>query len=411
MPASSLKKRIVIIPAWYPSSDAPLPGLFVRDQAECLAQKYDVSVLTPRLLTVRSLGRTPLGPRITRRIVQGIDEWEIRQWVPPSLSSVPPFRAWLRPPNRAAKQARYFFKAVRHGLKHYLASYGRPALVHAHVVVPAGWTAATLALPHGIPTVLTEHSGPFYYRVRTQAERELAGQALANIDHVLAVSPFLRDDMHAFFPNRAVEVLGNVVRTDLFTPGSEERRPGPFRFLCLATLEPAKGVQFLLDAARRLVQDGIAFELVIAGDGPQRAELERLALASKLTSHCRFIGRLTREQAREQMQQCDALVHPSLIETFGIVLGEAMACGKPVVATRCGGPSFVVSEHGGVLVAPGDAAELARGMQTVMQNAASFDAGRIRQTVVERFGPEAFLRNLEEKYEAVLDRRRLRRAS
>jgi glycosyltransferase involved in cell wall biosynthesis len=78
-----------------------------------------------------------------------------------------------------------------------------------------------------------------------------------------------------------------------------------------------------------------------------------------------------------------------------------MACGKPVIATRCGGPEFVVNEGSGVLVAPGDPAALAGAMREFVGGTIRYDAERIRRSVDERFGPEAFIRNIAAVYQSV----------
>ena len=99
------------------------------------------------------------------------------------------------------------------------------------------------------------------------------------------------------------------------------------------------------------------------------------------------------------MQQCDVFVHPSLSETFGVVLGEAMACGKPVIATRCGGPEFVVTAETGILVKSADARALADAMNGMISGQYVFDSRQIRRSVQDRFGAEAFMRDITAIYE------------
>ena len=118
-----------------------------------------------------------------------------------------------------------------------------------------------------------------------------------------------------------------------------------------------------------------------------------------LSEKCRFLGSLAPSEVRNQMQQCDVFVLPSLQETFGIVLGEAMSCGKPVIATRCGGPEYVVTPETGLLVDAADPVALADAMERFILGHVKYDPKIIRQTVKERFGKEAYLDNISKVYD------------
>ena len=102
------------------------------------------------------------------------------------------------------------------------------------------------------------------------------------------------------------------------------------------------------------------------------------------------------------MQKCDIFVLSSKIETFGVVLIEAMACGKPVVATKCGGPeSIVVNTELGELVENSEDA-FVQGLETVINGIERYDNEKIRDYVVANFSPEVLADKLTEIYEKVL---------
>jgi glycosyltransferase involved in cell wall biosynthesis len=113
---------------------------------------------------------------------------------------------------------------------------------------------------------------------------------------------------------------------------------------------------------------------------------------------------LTRQGVRQHIQDSDIFVLPSLAETFGVVVGEAMACGKPVLATRCGGPEFILTDETGVLVPVGDPVALADAMEKFINRKVSFNPSIIRSSVLARFGEESFLRNLSGIYDQVWKR-------
>jgi glycosyltransferase involved in cell wall biosynthesis len=102
------------------------------------------------------------------------------------------------------------------------------------------------------------------------------------------------------------------------------------------------------------------------------------------------------------MQACDVFVLPSLVETFGVVVIEAMACGKPVIATTCGGPeNFLLSEHG-ILVPPGDPEALASAMSLILSKLADYNPSSIRRYALTNFGSETFAENIIGIYEKIL---------
>lgn len=382
---------MLIVASWFPDAASPLNGIFVQEQAELLARSYDVAVLVPRYLGWRQrFGRNP-GPR-SRREMAGPAVVQ-REW---EFAPVPYFQR--------LSLGRYL-RAARRGFAALLTDWGRPDLIHAHVVLPGGWAALSLARQHGVPALLTEHSSPFAMHLGSPAQRARVRATLAGLARTLAVSPGLAEQITAFAPEARVDILGNVIRTEFFAPATAPapRDPAqPARLFCLALLSPQKGLTFLLEAMQLLSQrGGPACELVIGGDGPERAALERRAAELGLSGRCRFVGLLDRAAARAWMQWCDLFVLPSLHETFGIVVGEAMACGKPVLATRCGGPEYLVTPASGTLVEPANAGALADAIAAWSLQRDRFDPALIRQSVVERFGEAAFLRNLTAVYRQV----------
>ena len=168
-----------------------------------------------------------------------------------------------------------------------------------------------------------------------------------------------------------------------------------------------KGLSNLLKACKGLVDSGEkGFILYLGGDGEIRLQLQREAKDLGLLDHCDFLGLLDREKVRDWMQRCDFFVLPSLHETFGIVVAEAMACGKPVIATQCGGPEFIITPESGILVRPGDINGLTEAMRMLINQSAQFDPSAIRQSVRSRFGEEAFLSKIAKVYDEVIEQSR-----
>lgn len=175
---------------------------------------------------------------------------------------------------------------------------------------------------------------------------------------------------------RKVVVLRSRVNCEMFNPKANGRwvrllldigeRP---MVLYAGLLLPIKGVDVLIRASK-LVLDRIpeAF-FVIAGEGPWRGELEKLASDMGVGDSVRFVGRVIYDDMPSYMAAMDVLVHPSYTESLGRVLLEAEASSKPVVAARAGGvPEAVVDGETALLFPPGNVEALADTLTRVLSD-------------------------------------------
>ena len=145
------------------------------------------------------------------------------------------------------------------------------------------------------------------------------------------------------------------------------RRPDETRLLFVGRLAPVKGLRVLLEAMAPLVEEFPSLRLVLVGDGPDRAALEKAAapLGDKVT----FTGYLSQAEVAQAMQSTDVFVLPSFAEGVPVVLMEAQATGKPVIATQVAGVGELV-EHGvnGLIVPPGDVERLREAIRTLLHD-------------------------------------------
>jgi colanic acid/amylovoran biosynthesis glycosyltransferase len=139
------------------------------------------------------------------------------------------------------------------------------------------------------------------------------------------------------------------------------------RLVCVGRLSEQKGQLLLLDAARLLEDRGTKFELVLAGDGELRAELESLITRHGLENIVRITGRITGDQVRDELLAARAMVLPSFAEGLPVVIMEAMALKRPVISTFVAGiPELVIPGEHGWLIPAGDAEKLANAMQACL---------------------------------------------
>jgi glycosyltransferase involved in cell wall biosynthesis len=133
--------------------------------------------------------------------------------------------------------------------------------------------------------------------------------------------------------------------------------------------------------------------------------MEALAGELGLDRHVNFVGAQTSGQLVRHIHESSLLVLPSRAESFGCVLVEALACGRPVVATRCGGPEDIVDDDVGRLVEPEDPRLLAAAMLEVLARRESFEPSRLRAYALDRFSCERVGERMGRAYEEVLEAR------
>lgn len=125
----------------------------------------------------------------------------------------------------------------------------------------------------------------------------------------------------------------------------------PLRILFVGRMIALKGVDMLLEAVNKLKQREIPVELTLIGDGPARDNWEQLTAALLLTDTVRFTGALAREEVQREMSACHVFCLPSVRESGGAVLLEAMASARPVIGLSHGGPAELVDDEVGRAIA------------------------------------------------------------
>jgi glycosyltransferase involved in cell wall biosynthesis len=233
-----------------------------------------------------------------------------------------------------------------------------------------------------------------------------------NLDYVRGYAPTAQDAARVHL------IYNPLTLTPAEPPQRNEPRP-PCSLLALGRLVPKKGCDVLLRACAALAREGADFTLTIAGDGPERGRLERLARELALADRVRFAGFVSHDAVPGLLADADALVMPSVVSATGDrdgipnVIMEALALQTPVVASDVSGIREVV-RHGetGLLAPQRDPDALAGALRRIMAepDAALAMARRGRELVLERFDPRANLERLASLFaEHALDRGCFRR--
>ena len=144
--------------------------------------------------------------------------------------------------------------------------------------------------------------------------------------------------------------------------------PAARRLVCVGRLCEQKGQLLLVEAARQLATQGVAFELILVGDGELRPNIEALIKRYKLEATVRITGRISSDELQEQIIAARALVLPSFAEGLPMVIMEAMALKRPVISTFVAGiPELVHPGEHGWLVPAGDVEALVEAMRACLE--------------------------------------------
>ena len=170
----------------------------------------------------------------------------------------------------------------------------------------------------------------------------------------------------------------------------------------IASLDANKDQATLIEAFALYFKDKRA-SLRIGGNGSLLGDLRKLVRRLEVENQVTFIGHLDRPLVIREMHDADCFVLSSHQETFGVVLIEALACGTPVISTRCGGSEDIVNEKNGLLVPLGDITSLGEAMVQMTQTKGEYDAGALREECRSRFGDEAFVNNAKKFYIKALE--------
>jgi glycosyltransferase involved in cell wall biosynthesis len=225
----------------------------------------------------------------------------------------------------------------------------RPDVVYAHFLVPSGLIAA---LAQRAPLVLTAHGRDVRNVGALRGIGVATRFAVRRASAVIAVSEYLRRELEDKVPEARgkTEVVDSGVDLERF-PVLPAPDPSP-AFLCVGSLTDRKNVVRLADAFARYGEGTLTY----VGDGPLRAQLEG-------RDRVHLTGRVPHDAIPEHLARASVLCQPSLLEPLGQSLLEGMAAGRPVVATRIGGPPEFVPPEAGALVDPLDLDSIADGLR------------------------------------------------
>lgn len=289
-------------------------------------------------------------------------------------------------------------------------------ILHAHVWNPASCRYAYMAAKScKIPLVTTEHD-PF----KLPAFKNLfKRRSLKNVTKIITVSDENKEILAQLYPKHKekITIIHNGIDTTWWQSQLRPINENDIRkvkkevfyanedsliIISIATLHERKGLKFLIEAVERLVEKFNNVKLVIIGEGPEKAILEKQIKHSKLERHVALLGK--KKEIPKLLKSSNIFVLPSLREAFGLVNLEAMITPLPVVASKTGGiPEIVQHNKTGILTEPGNSDKLTSALEKLIQEPELREkfAQEGKKRVLGHFSAEKMAEKYEEIYTGI----------
>ena len=379
--------KILFVTRGFPSDKDPMSGNYEAVQAKAIAAKgHQVSVIAIRWKSIRRLFSWS---KISHRVVDGVDIYESTRIC---ISRRFNFLYGLDRFLRAREYKRIF--------KRYLKEKGLPDIVHAHIVFVAD-SVLFVKKDYHLPFIITEHWSQTF---KTDVTDWVKTQSLIyhHANRVISVSQALADSLKESFQTESI-VINNMVSDLFFNSTLVERHDNVFKFVAVGAFrsDRLKGFDVLVNAfAQAHFPENISLEII--GDGPDRSFIENKIEQHSLKNQVKLLGVKTPEEVSALLCNSNCFVLSSRLETFSIVLIEAMAKGLPVIATKCGGPETFVRPQDGILVEKENVEELSKGMRYMTKHSQEYDAKEIRRHCRENFSQHVIADKIINVYKQVL---------
>lgn len=393
--------HILIIPSWYPNKKHPLNGIYFNEQAKSLAETgIKISVIYPNYIS--------------------FNPYDFFKYKDNRLGLVKKQEGNIFSigfPKFQYKKAYLFDHYLEKAYKEVLKVNGSVDLIHSHSCIWAGFYGVKLAKKLQIPSIVTEHGSMYRYPSIINKYWKYIDFITSEVDKFVTVGKGLYEIFSKFIDINKMEIIPNMVDFDQFKINNKNKikinpdlkkllnKNAPFIFFSLGALRKIKGFDILIEAFKKAFyknSNGNVL-LLIGGDGEEKGNLKKMIKEIGLDDKVILLGQLNRDEVSYYMNLSDAFVLTSRYETFGISYIEALAHGKPIIATKCGGPESIVNNFNGYLCEVDDLEGISFALKSMVKNISKFDSDLIRKDCKDKFGKETFTKKYIKLYSLLVD--------
>jgi len=356
------KIKLLVITHSFPTKNNPVAAIFLLNQLKELKKYCEIKVVypyayVPKIKIFNPYYRFSKVPSKER--VGGIEVYHPRYIMIPRML----FKLTLLHFYLAIES--FFSYLASKKITEKIAEEWDPDIIHLHGVLGEGLLGRRLKRKYKKPLLITTYGDDINRYLEQMPSNFLVRSALKISDAIICQSRFLQNEIEKRISGKKFFVVPMGALLDKFKPkGKNNARkvlglPKDKKIiLFIGHLFERKGVEYLISALKLVLKKEKNILCCIIGSGHSEDKLKKMALDLDLDSYINFLGQKTHNEIVTYMHACDIFVLPSLSEGLPVVLCEALAAGKPVVATKIAGTPELVTKDVGFLVRPKDPNDL-----------------------------------------------------
>lgn len=395
------KNKLLLLTSWFPIQEKPQSGIFFQQQANLLANKYDVKVV---VCISNPIGRKGFIKSFVNKPKPQF------QFIKSNLYEVIDFNipefVFINEENRYNLLFKNFVQKLQN-----LFTIWKPDIIHAHDAWFAGVIANKISEQTKIPYVLTNHTPLFINTNSNYINKNI----LVSIEKANQLTTVGNQDKRVFesilhLKNKAI-TIGNLIDTNLFSPINKNKaKKDSFKIVQVTSTSLRKDIPTFLNAIKQYIDHYLQnkkLEVVLIAsqinDGYSIDELNADISKLKLNSVINLKKNMTNSDVAHELATADLYISTSYYETFGVSVAEAIAMGVPTIAVDNGAVrDFVTENKNGIIVNTGDFIALANAINKVANYEIAFNEEEMHQSIAAKYSSKVFLNTLQTIYTNVL---------
>lgn len=367
-------KKVLWLVSWYPNRLDNFDGDFIQRHARAVALHCKIHVIYVKKDDKLAAGENTTEHEASGNLTEQIIYYNSK-------------KTGIGLPDKFISHQHYK-KHFQNAIESYIASSGKPDLVHVHVAMKAGVAALWIKKKWGIPYIVSEHWTAYLAKADQRIEqfslpyRNILERVIKESSALTVVSDHLGKSIQRYLPSVQYRVIPNVVDTEIFY-AVERNETQATRFIHISNMNYQKNTEAILEAFFLLKKKQLA-EIYLYG--PVNSMLQEFIDKHDLGSAVHMMGEVPQPLIARAIQQSDALVLYSRFETFGCVLIEANACGIPVIVSELDVFHETIEEGVNGIFAKGeDAGALAEKLEQFILQKNTFDKNAIATTAARKY--------------------------